>query len=181
MRPSAWAWAARGSTTWARMAWVSAARRDWVSVAFRVIASASTEKCMCSRRSIIVDSMAMPMEPPRLRIMLDSAEASAVSRGGRPAVDICDSGTVNSGWPAARSSWGQDQLVHADVMGEADVDEAARREEQRAGHDQQARVEALHQERHGGKEHELRQPRSTSPHSRSARRCSPGSGHNRPG
>ena len=52
-------------------------------------------------------SMAMPIEPPRLRIMLESAEASAVSRGPRPAVDICDSGTVKSGCPAARKSCGR--------------------------------------------------------------------------
>ncbi|MGI4764193.1 MAG: hypothetical protein ACRYGP_03880, partial [Janthinobacterium lividum] len=75
--------------------------------ALRVISSATTETCMCSRRSIIVDSMAMPMEPPRLHIMLENAELSAVSRGWRPAVDTCDSGTVNSGWPAARSSCGR--------------------------------------------------------------------------
>ena len=33
--------------------------------------------------------------------MLDRADASAVSRGARPAVEIWLSGTVNSGWPAA--------------------------------------------------------------------------------
>ena len=39
--------------------------------------------------------------------MLDSAEASAVSRGPRPTVESCESGIVNSGWPMARMSCGR--------------------------------------------------------------------------
>ncbi len=105
--PTAAALAASGSAMWPCRPAARVASRAWVRVALTVIASASTEKCMCSRRSIIVDSMAMPIEPPRLRIMLESAEASAVSRGASPAVESWDSGMVKSGWPMARISCGR--------------------------------------------------------------------------
>ncbi len=69
--------------------------------------SASAEKWTCSRRSIMVDREAMPIEPPRLRIMFDSDEASAVSRGLRPAVESWLNGMENRGRPIARSSCGR--------------------------------------------------------------------------
>ena len=44
----------------------------------------------------------------------------------------------------------QDQLVHADVMRQVDVDEAARGKQNRAGDDEQARIEPFHQQRIAG-------------------------------
>ena len=57
--------------------------RCCLSVAFCVMAPARTEKWKCSRRSIMVDRMAMPIEPPRLRITLDKAEVSIGRRRPR--------------------------------------------------------------------------------------------------
>ena len=49
-----------------------------------------------------VESMAMPIEPPRLRIMLKSADAEPDWLGGMSAVATLSNGTSSSGWPRAR-------------------------------------------------------------------------------
>jgi hypothetical protein len=51
----------------------------------------------------------------------------------------------------------QDQLVHANVVCQVHIDKAARRKKQRAGDDENAGIEPLHQERHGWEQDELRQ------------------------
>ncbi len=90
--------------------------------------------------------------------MFDSAEASAVSRGSKARRRHLRQRHGEQRLAGGAQQLRQDQLVHADVVGEADVDEAAQREQQRPRHHQQPRVEALHQQRHGGEQHELRQP-----------------------
>ena len=71
-----------------------------------VTCPAMIEKWNCSRIVVKVDSMAMPIEPPRLRIMLKIAEACALLRGWRLPVASEDSGTMMKGWPSARTSCG---------------------------------------------------------------------------
>src|ERR1044071_935018 len=95
---------------------------------FWVSASAITEKCTCSRTWTTVDSMAMPIEAPRLRMTLVMPAESAVSRRA----DDRELGERNGGERLAGSAHQlrQHQLVHRRVGRHIDVDEAARREQQ---------------------------------------------------
>ncbi len=49
----------------------------------------------------------MPIEPPRLRMMLKIAEAWPWSRVGCEPAASADSGVIMNGWPAARTSCDQ--------------------------------------------------------------------------
>ena len=51
--------------------------------------------------------MAMPTAPPRLRIMLNSAEAEPAFSASMPAVATAESGANTSAWPMARTMLGQ--------------------------------------------------------------------------
>jgi hypothetical protein len=59
---------------------------------FCVSRSEITEKWKCSRSVRNVDSIAMPTEPPRLRMMLKIAEPAVCSRYDTAAADSDDSG-----------------------------------------------------------------------------------------
>ena len=59
---------------------------------------------------------AMPMAPPRLRIMLKSAEAEPAFAASMPAVATADSGASTSAWPMARTTFGHSNWSRREVV-----------------------------------------------------------------
>ena len=61
----------------------------------------------CSRLVIRVCRVAMPIAPPRLRVMLNRPEAEPAFSASMPALATTDSGVITSAWPIARTMLAQ--------------------------------------------------------------------------
>ena len=98
----------------------------------------------------------MPTEAPRLRITLVMPAESAVSRRVRPTDRELGQRNGRQRLAGGAQELRQHELVHRRVGRHVDVDEAADREQHQAERDQQARIDAAHQERHERQQEELR-------------------------
>ena len=94
-------------------------------------------------------SSARPIVPPRLRAMLNSPAASAVSVRLTAPTEIWFSGMKEKIWPTPRSSCEAMKSPPAGLRGQVDVDETAGREAQQAeAHDQLDIAEAQDARQH---------------------------------
>src|SRR5438477_12202495 len=101
--------------------------------------------------------MAMPTEPPRLRMMLKMAEPLACSRSGSDPAESADNGVIMKGCPAARTSCDQRNcwMPQSCVRNEFIKQLMAKHDHPKGDH--QARVHPSHHKQHERKDRELRQ------------------------
>ena len=100
---SAWLPAVTGSTPLPIKALVNWSMRSSVGADSIVTDSPRRAEWKCSRLLSAVASKAMPIEPPRLRVMLNRLDADGMSRGAMPAIAKFDNVSMMKGWPRART------------------------------------------------------------------------------
>src|SRR6266849_7708135 len=111
----------------------------------------------CSRFVKKVSTAAVPIAPPRLRIML---KAGCCARLGRRDTDHCNRGDRRHDDRLAKrpDHIGPEQLRRGEILVQPEIDETAGGEDDQANADQQTGIDPLHQQRHERDHQQLRQP-----------------------